>query len=268
MTGPSGCRHTLALSHAMTEVPAKRGIRRALGDALLTLERDDVPVTSDRTTPTARPSGTGEARGGWLACETAASLVREAQAGSPRDLDALLGAMRPVLFGYFCRRVDAAAADDLAQRALLILAREYRRIVPESAGQWVVTIARNVVRDEHRRSARAAGRHAPAYEAHAVASPEVVGGRVEYDELARAVIGVAHAACTASLRAVVLGIVSGLGVSEIARQEGVSEAAVRVRLTRARAVLRRELRRFRDEATPGPSRCPARGEQPARPLDG
>jgi RNA polymerase sigma factor (sigma-70 family) len=229
-------------------------------DVLLTRDQDRVPVTNDRMTGEARPAGTAEGRSGWLACETAASLVREAQAGSPRDLDALLGAMRPVLFGYFCRQVDAAAADDLAQRALLILAREYRRIVPESAGQWVVTIARNVVRDEHRRSARAAGRHAPAHEAHAVASPEIAGGGVEYDELARAVIGVAHGACTASLRAVVLGIVSGLGVSEIARQEGVSEAAVRVRLTRARAVLRRELRRFRDEAMPGASRSPARSE--------
>jgi RNA polymerase sigma factor (sigma-70 family) len=202
-----------------------------------------------------------------LACETATSLVREAQAGSSRDLDVLLGALRPVLFGYFSRRVDAAVADDLAQRALLILAREYRRIVPESAGQWVVTIARNVVRDEHRRSARAAGRHAPAYEAQAVASPEVVGGRVEYDELEDAVVRVAHAACTASLRAVVLGIVHGLGVSEIAEQEGVSEAAVRVRLTRARAVLRRELWRFRQDALPGASAPVARGTR-VRLLDG
>ena len=214
------------------------------GDGRLTVGRDRARVTSERVT-----SGVGPADPigrGWLACERTASLVREAQAGSSRDLEALLAALRPVLFGYFCRRVDAVVADDLAQRALLILAREYRRIVPESAGQWVVTIARNVVRDEHRRSARAAGRHAPAFEAQAVASPEIAGGGVEYDELARAVIGVAHAACTASLRAVVLGIVSGLGVSEIARQEGVSEAAVRVRLTRARAVLRRELRRFRE----------------------
>lgn len=206
--------------------------------------------------------------GGWLACETATRLVREAQAGSPRELDALLAAMRPALFGYFCRRVDAAAADDLAQRALLILAREYHRIVPESAGQWVVTIARNVVRDEHRRSARAAGRHASAHEAHGVASPEVVGGGIEYDELAQAIVGAAHAACTASLRAVVLGIVGGLGVPEIARQEGVSEAAVRVRLTRARAVLRRELRRFREDAIPGPCSSRARGDQAVTVLDG
>ena len=179
----------------------------------------------------------------------------------------MLASMRPALFGYFCRRVDAAVADDLAQRALLILAREYRQIVPESAGQWVVTIARNVARDEHRRSARAAGRHAPAHEAHSVASPEIVGEGIEYDELAQAVIGAAHAACTASLRAVVLGIVSGLGVPEIARQEGVSEAAVRVRLTRARAVLRRELRRFRDDTIRSPCSSPARADQAAIVLD-
>jgi RNA polymerase sigma factor (sigma-70 family) len=193
-----------------------------------------------------------------LACETATGLVREAQAGAARELEVLLAAMRPVLFAYFVRQVDHAAADDLAQRALLILAREYRRIVPESAGQWVVTIARNVVRDEHRRSARAACRHAPARDAHAVATPDTAGGLVEYDELARAVVGAAHAVCTASLRAVVLGVVRGLDVSEIARQEGVSESAVRVRLARARVVLRRELRRFRDDPVPcAAPRCSA-----------
>ncbi len=183
-----------------------------------------------------------------MACETATSLVREAQVGAVRELEVLLAAMRPLLFAYFARHVEDAAADDLSQRALLILAREYRRIVPESAGQWVVTIARNVVRDEHRRSARAAGRHAPAHEANAVATPDTVVGGVEYDELARAVIGAAHVACSASLRAVVLGVVRGLDVSEIARQEGVSQSAVRVRLARARVVLRRELHRFRDDA--------------------
>jgi RNA polymerase sigma factor (sigma-70 family) len=214
-----------------------------------------------------RGAGSG-GQSGWLACDTATRLVREAQAGSPRELDALLAAMRPSLFGYFCRRVDAAAADDLAQRALLILAREYRRIVPESAGQWVVTVARNVVRDEHRRSARAAGRRAPAHEAHGVASPEIVGGGIEYDELAQAVIGAAQTACTASLRVVVLGIVSGLGVPEIAQQEGVSEAAVRVRLTRARAVLRRELWRFRDDAIPSACSSLARDDHAAIVLDG
>lgn len=190
------------------------------------------------------------AGGGWLACETATNLVREAQVGAARELEALLAAMRPVLFAYFLKQVDDAAADDLAQRALLILAREYRRIVPESAGRWVVTIARNVVRDEHRRSARAAGRHAPAHEAHTLATPDTVGGLVEYDELARAVVGAANDVCTASLRAVVLGVVRGLDMSEIARQEGVSESAVRVRLARARVVLRRELRRFRDDPIP------------------
>ena len=205
--------------------------------------------------------------GGWLACDTTSKLVREAQAGASRELDAMLGTLRPALFGYFCRRVDAAAADDLAQRTLLILAREYRRILPESAGQWVVTIARNVVRDEHRRSARAAGRHAPVHEAQGLASPEIAGWGIEYDELAQAVIGAAHAACTASVRAVVLGIVRGLGVAEIARQEGVSEAAVRVRLTRARAVLRRELRRFRDDALQGPRPSLGRSDQSGIVLD-
>jgi DNA-directed RNA polymerase specialized sigma24 family protein len=80
-----------------------------------------------------------------------------------------------------------------------------------------------------------------------VAAPDSVPALAEYHELAQAVILAAHATCTASLRAVVLGLVRGLDISEMAREQGVSEQAVRVRLTRARALLRRELRPFGGE---------------------
>ena len=45
-----------------------------------------------------------------MANETATRLVREAQVGEARDLEVLLAAMRPVLFAYFVRQVDDAAA--------------------------------------------------------------------------------------------------------------------------------------------------------------
>jgi len=156
----------------------------------------------------------------------------------------MLRVLRPVLFAYFARRVDSAAADDLAQQALLIITREFRTVTPDGAARWLVTVARNVVRDEFRRTSRAATRHAPAQDAHAVAAPEITAARAEYGELAEAIVAAAHTACTASLRAVVLGVMRGLDVPEIARELGVSEPAVRVRLTRARALLRHELRGF------------------------
>ncbi len=180
--------------------------------------------------------------------ERSTALLRVAQSGTEPELDVFLGALRPALFAFFARRVDSVAADDLAQQTLLIVAREFRRIRPDDAGRWLVTVARNVVRDEYRRMARAAGRYAPADDAYGLPAPGSPSALAEYRELARAVVAAAHETCTESLRAVVLGLVRGLDVAEMAREQGVSEQAVRVRLTRARALLRRELRPFDSDA--------------------
>jgi RNA polymerase sigma factor (sigma-70 family) len=182
--------------------------------------------------------------GRWLKADMSAALVRAAQAGTARDLDVLLGRLRPLLFGYFAQHVDPVSADDLAQRALLVIARQYRRVDPEGASRWLVTVARNIVRDEFRRTARAALRRAPVADALAVAMPGTTSAHAEYRELAHAIVSAANTTCTASLRAVVLGLMRGLEVPEIAQELGLSEPAVRVRLSRARPLLRRELRRF------------------------
>ncbi len=176
-----------------------------------------------------------------MAPDVVAHLVRRAQGGTGPELDELLAALRPTLYAYYARRVDGAAADDLAQRTLLIVAREYRRLDPLRAARWLVTIARNLVRDEFRRSARAAGRFVPAEHASALPVLGDADRRVEFEDLASAVLGAARTTCSAPLHAVVCGIVRGLDVDEIARALGVSEQAVRVRLTRARAQLREAL---------------------------
>jgi RNA polymerase sigma-70 factor, ECF subfamily len=172
--------------------------------------------------------------------------VRAAQDGTGRQLDALLRALRPVLFEYFVRRVDRSAADDLAQRTLWIVTRQFRTVAPENASRWLVTVARNVLRDEFRRSSRAAVRHAPEQEAGAVPTTDAPAAQAEYGELAEAIMQAVQTTCTASLRAVVLRVMRGLDISEIASELGVSQSAIRVRLTRARALLRHELRRFWD----------------------
>lgn len=177
----------------------------------------------------------------WLAPERSAALVQAAQTGSARELDALLHALRPPLFGYFARRVDAASADDLTQRALVIIARRYRGIDPAGASRWLVTVARNIARDEYRRSARAAERRAAEQDARGVPVSHTGDAHIEYVELVSAIVAAARRTCSASLRDVVIGLVRGLDVREIARELGVSEPAVRVRLTRARPLLRREL---------------------------
>ena len=187
---------------------------------------------------------TARTPGRWLAPDASATLMRAAQGGTSRDLEVLLQTLRPTLLEYFTRRVDPAAAEDLAQRALLIVARRYRCVSPDGAARWLVTVARNVVRDEFRRTSRAAIRHAPEHDARAIPATEVPGAHAEYSELSAAIVRAAYDACSAPLRDVVFGVMRGLEVAEIARELGVSEPAVRVRLTRARFVLRRELRRF------------------------
>jgi RNA polymerase sigma-70 factor (ECF subfamily) len=182
--------------------------------------------------------------GPWLAPDKSAVLIRAAQGGTSEDLEVLLRTLRPTLLAYFARHVDAAAAEDLAQRALLIIARQYRCITPEGSAQWLVTVARNVVRDEFRRRSRAAIRHAPEHDARVIPAPSAPSAHAEYSELAEAIVEAAHQSCSAPLRAVIFGILRGLDVPEIARELGVSEPAVRVRLTRARILLRRALQRF------------------------
>ena len=186
--------------------------------------------------------------GRWLAPDSSATLMRAAQAGASRELEVLLHTLRPTLLEYFARRVDAAAAEDLAQRALLIVARRYRCVAPDGAARWLVTVARNVVRDEFRRTSRVARRQAPERDALTIPAAGAPGAHAEYSELSAAIVRAAYEACSAPLRAVVLGVMRGLEVPEIARELGVSEPAVRVRLTRARFVLRRELRRFWQDA--------------------
>jgi RNA polymerase sigma-70 factor (ECF subfamily) len=200
----------------------------------------------------------------WLAADLSTTLVQAAQRGTDHELEILLTSLRPVLFGYFARRVDSAVADDLAQRALLIVARRYRHITPEGAAAWLVTVARNVVRDEYRRSSRAASHRGPLVEANGVAARELTGARAEYAELVDAVVATTRSACTEALRRVILGVLRGLEVSEIACELGITEATVRVRLTRARAILKRELREWHDgsgssgrrRGEPSPSRYP------------
>jgi RNA polymerase sigma-70 factor, ECF subfamily len=203
-----------------------------------------VTGTVDRAAMTSPTIDAARKPGRWLAPDASAMLMRAAQGGTSRDLEVLLQTLRPTLLEYFTRRVDPAAAEDLAQRALLIVARRYRCVSPDGAARWLVTVARNVVRDEFRRTSRAAIRRAPEHDARAIPASGAPGAHAEYSELSAAIVRAAYDACSAPLRAVIFGVMRGLEVAEVARELGVSEPAVRVRLTRARYVLRRELHRF------------------------
>jgi RNA polymerase sigma factor (sigma-70 family) len=122
------------------------------------------------------------------------------------------------------------------------------RIHPEQTAQYVMTIARNVLRSEYRRRAREARRHVSLHLAEDVEAPLRVDEEAEYRELARAIHRVTSSSLPASLRDVVIGLLRGLTPAEIAAQQHVHPITVRTRLMRARALLRHELSPFLDDA--------------------
>lgn len=181
----------------------------------------------------------------WPASTALANLVRAAQMGTDA-LDALLSMLRPPLVAFFARRVSPSTAEDLAQISLIRVVGAIPRIHPEQTAQYVMTIARNVLRTEYRRRARDVRRHVPLHLANQVEAPLKVDKAIEYQELAVAIHRVSVVGLPASLRPIVIGLLRGMTPGEIAVQEGLHPITVRTRLMRARALLRYELSPFLD----------------------
>ena len=177
----------------------------------------------------------------WVASDRLGQLVRAAHRGELHSLDRLLAAIRPSLVAFFARRVAPSASEDLAQIALLRIARAVDRIDPERADRYVMTVAHNLVRTEFRKRSRDARRQLPLELAADVEAPVVIEVEVEYEELARAIHRASLEALPGSLREIVLSLLRGLTPSEIAEQQRLNPITIRTRLLRARAILRREL---------------------------
>jgi RNA polymerase sigma-70 factor (ECF subfamily) len=176
----------------------------------------------------------------WPEENELARLVRAAQRGEGRALDALLTVLRPVFVACVGRRLAPDVAEDLAQSALLRTVRALPTIDPQRARRYLITIARNLLRTEFRRRARDSRRSADAALADTVASPPRYP-RAEYEELVRAVERASANTLSPDLRGIVLGLLRGLTPSEIASELGLKPVTVRTRLLRARALLRQEL---------------------------
>ena len=167
--------------------------------------------------------------------------VRAAQQGEPRALEALLASLRPSLLVMFTRRLPASSAEDLTQLALMRITGALPRIAPDRAERYVATVVRNLLRTEYRRRAREARRSVPVELAADVASPITVDAQAEYCELALAVHRASDAALPPALREIVVGLLRGESLIELATRQHVSPITIRTRLLRARAILRREL---------------------------
>src|SRR6184192_1065320 len=130
----------------------------------------------------------------WPARETLGQLVREAQRDGTDALNRLLAALRPALVAFFERRLPSDQTEDLAQLALIRISKASRRIDPERADSYTITVARNLLRTAYRERARDLRRYVPvgAELASVVPLPD---SQAEYEELVLAV----HRAVVAKL---------------------------------------------------------------------
>src|SRR5438093_4342607 len=165
----------------------------------------------------------------WPARETLGQLVREAQRDGPDALNRLLATLRPVLVRFFERRLPSEVTEDLAQLALMRIARALRRIDPERADSYTITVARNLLRTAYRERARDLRRYVPvgAELAAAVPSPD---SQAEYEELVLALHRAVLSKLPRPLTEIVEGVLADKSPLQIAEELHVSPVTVRTRL--------------------------------------
>jgi RNA polymerase sigma-70 factor (ECF subfamily) len=149
------------------------------------------------------------------------------------DIEALYAAHQNRLFRYFCRAVGhVETARDLTQDVFL---RVSRTAVPEAAdGQvraWLFHIARNLALDHYRKRARSPEPSPLGEDSTRLASQDV---DLAVNEALRALPDLDR-------DVFLMREVAGLGYVEIAKACGLTEDAVRSRIFRARAQLRKDL---------------------------
>ena len=179
----------------------------------------------------------------WPGLEKLGQLVREAQRNGPDALNRLLATLRPALLRFFERRFPSDMTEDLAQLALMRIAKALRRIDPERADSYTITVARNLLRSAYRQRARELLRYSPIGTELASTIP-ASDSQAEYKELVLAVHRAVLTKLPRPLQDIMSRVLDDETPSQIADELHVSPVTVRTRLMRARWILRRELVAF------------------------
>lgn len=165
-------------------------------------------------------------------------VVAAAQAGDEACIAAIVSASHPHVqrFAYALCASDQDA-EDAAQEALIVLFRKIGTLRAATAlSSWMFQIVRNECIRRAQAMARRAG---PIPEPTTISAEEDVLRRLESQRLAAVI-----AALPADQRSVlVMRDIQGLPGSMVAKQMGLSTAAMKSRLHRARAAVRAELSR-------------------------
>ena len=135
---------------------------------------------------------------------------------------------------------DLTVAEDAVQEAFAEALRAWPRDgVPDNAGGWIVTVARNRALDRLRRESVRPGKELAAVVDDIRARTDRAGVHPVRDDELRMMFTCAHPALDrTSQLALTLRLISGLTVAEIARALLQSEAAVGQRITRAKSKIR------------------------------
>jgi RNA polymerase sigma-70 factor (ECF subfamily) len=195
---------------------------------------------------------------------TEAELLRAARAGSGEAVEALLARHEARLYRFarrLCRHREDA--EDVLQESLLAAARSLSRFRGASSmSTWLYTIARSFCIKKRRRSVFAPVELSLETEAAARVRGVAHPGRPPDEALEASRLEAALERAIAALdrpyrEVLVLRDVEGLPAAEVARVTGLSVAAVKTRLHRARGRLREAL---------APLLAPRGGPPPARPC--
>lgn len=178
--------------------------------------------------------------------DTESGLLAAARKGDRAALTKLLERHQQKVFGFGVKMCgDAEDAKDVAQDTLLTMARTVRDFRGDaSLSTWLYTVARSFCIKKRRRTKGAPAFHEPLdHAAHESASePSMTPEQMLLGREARETVATALDALDPEEReVVVLRDVEGLSAAEVSEVTGVSVAAVKSRLHRARATLREHL---------------------------
>ena len=168
--------------------------------------------------------------------ESELELVGRLRDGDPAAFDELHAAFNGRLFGFLARLSRSRdVAEDLLEETWLRLVRTAHRLEPDTClGPWLFTVARNLYVSECR--ARVFEASDAALLQHAAPGPSPFEEAAASESERR--IEAALAGLPLHYREVLLLVgVEGLGLAEAAEVCGISNAALRQRLSRARAML-------------------------------
>ncbi|MBN2573966.1 MAG: sigma-70 family RNA polymerase sigma factor [Deltaproteobacteria bacterium] len=190
-------------------------------------------------------------------------LLAAARRGDRAALSELLARHQQRVFGFGVKMCgDPEDAKDVAQETLLTMARTVRDFRGQSSlSTWLYTVARSFCIKKRRRSKGAPAQHEPldkaAHERQAAPWPtpeQMLLGR----EARETVTAALDALEPEAREVVILRDIEGLSAADVAEVTGISVAAVKSRLHRARAALRERLLAAvgGEPARPAPASCP------------